>query len=120
MFFNSLRRDIPVAKVSGGLLALYKTIKISCFSKQQVWQKIWTGLFQGMPVKSLSERRWDATKGFWRPYGGSSPFIPTPSIHGIVLRSFLYLGIGSFKEAPRGVCIHFTGGIAAHLILGSI
>lgn len=110
MFFNSLCRVITIAKISGGLLVLYETIKISCFSKQQVLQKIWTGLFQGKSVKNHSERHWDATKGFCCPCGGSSPSTPTPAVPGTVLPSFL--GIKGFKKASPGVYSYFIDSIA--------
>lgn len=65
MFSNSLCRVISIAKISGGLLALYKTLKISCSSRQQVCQKSWTGSLQGkvssgdtkMPPEFCSTRR---------------------------------------------------------------
>lgn len=77
MFSNSQCRVISIARISGGLLALYKTLKISCSSRQQVWQKSWTGSFQAKSVLGTPKCHQSATKALRCPR--ALLLIPSPA-----------------------------------------
>lgn len=107
MFSNSQCRVISIARISGGLLALYKTLKISCSSRQQVWQKSWTGSFQAKSVLGTPKCHQSS------PLPTCSPPNSQPS----VVPLSLCLGMWGFWGAFRGVQI-FLGWCCSPEILG--